>query len=315
MIRFIEGIDGPTFLWIYGAIAAAGICLLFWWKSKHDDSLNYKMPDPEGFDSTYMAVFRGGWLAAIRTMMFDLWQKEVILINGDKKLSLRKNAREKMKEIPESNILEHTVYKHIASGTDYPKEITKKVKKDLDGGTLENWRKSVEEKLETLHLRHSDNNAFSIKVMYRLFQLPWLALGITKVVLGIMKSRPVVFLIIEIVLAWILLAVIISPSQRMTQLGKQFQKRLEQKFEWLKKSLSNKSPGTFVEPSLAMMGIAIFGVSALGTNPLYQDFKNNFNATYDSSGGCGSTGGCGGGGCGGGGCGGGGCGGCGGCGG
>jgi len=133
--------------------------------------------------------------------------------------------------------------------------------------------------------------------------------GVPKVLIGMSRHKPVLFLILlcgaSLCMAWIFFR---QKCLRTTR-GDDALKYLRIEHQSLEYSLSHRSPTTGAELALAL---GLFGTGLLVASPAFADLSPLMRRSYGTAGsGCGSGGGCAGGGCGGGGCGGG-CGGCGG---
>jgi uncharacterized protein (TIGR04222 family) len=177
----------------------------------------------------------------------------------------------------------------------------------------------LRDNLEQLGLVHSSVTRFGTAGTSALVFGSLLVLGMSKLLVGLERDKPVGFLILMLVAA-LLLAILMGCTKHLNSAG---QKRLEETRNELGKETPMKSPNPrsdspLMDPSsVAVMSIAVLGLSATGsTFFLDADSRRLLDQAQKSAAtsgtGCGATG-CGGGdgGGGGGGCGGGGCGGCG----
>jgi uncharacterized protein (TIGR04222 family) len=193
---------------------------------------------------------------------------------------------------------------------------------------------SVHDELEELHLAEFGTSQVRGWVVTGLMALVVGIVGGTKLYLGIINNRPVLFLTLLLPLSLYVLFIVLRPRERMkipTRLGRRYLKELRKHFEWLKEPTAVDSRTEGINPALSA---ALFGIGAVAggaafaglskalvstsviENSFISKLRDFFRIDYTRSWGGGIFGGCGGGGCGGGGCGGGGCGGgCGGCGG
>lgn len=136
--------------------------------------------------------------------------------------------------------------------------------------------------------------------------------GAIKIVVGLSRDKPVVFLVLATI-ATILAAVVFMVRKRVTTAGKAVVEQMKARHASL--ASMSKEPAVAMTPTDVALAVALFGATTLAIGP-YAALAGDLEAFRKASsastvaGGCG--GGCGGGGCGGGGCGGGGCGGCGG---
>jgi uncharacterized protein (TIGR04222 family) len=131
-----------------------------------------------------------------------------------------------------------------------------------------------------------------------------LGLGGYKLLAALIKGRYNIGFLILIAICSVILLILFCRPPRLSRLGRDYLRRLQEVFERLKPSVSNASDTTL------LLLVSVFGLNVL-SDTYYSSLNQMFSKSSSGSGGCG--GGCGGGsGCGGGGCGGGGCGGCGG---
>ena len=83
MIEFLRAIPGPVFLLVYACLGAA--CIL---TGKvlmaADNSRGAPMPDLTRFDPITISVLKGGWKEAVKTAVFDLLNKGLVEIVGEK---------------------------------------------------------------------------------------------------------------------------------------------------------------------------------------------------------------------------------------
>jgi uncharacterized protein (TIGR04222 family) len=104
-----------------------------------------------------------------------------------------------------------------------------------------------------------------------------LGLGGTKAFFGIfVYDRPSGFLVVLLVFISIITWVVLKPNNRMTTLGKRFQKQLAKAFESIKDE-------EVTDPAFR---VAIFGTSALSGFAAFSLFENAFsNTSHSGSGG------------------------------
>lgn len=126
-----------------------------------------------------------------------------------------------------------------------------------------------------------------------------LLLGGAKIAVGVMRGKPVEFLLVEVIVVGVVLAFMMARPRRSLA-GEKFLKKLEREHPTLKN-------GNFTGPE-AGLAVALFGIAGCKMAEL-EGLHHAVRSATSADGGCGGGGGDGGG------CGGGGCGGCGGCGG
>jgi uncharacterized protein (TIGR04222 family) len=127
-----------------------------------------------------------------------------------------------------------------------------------------------------------------------------LALGGIKIYLGVMRDKPVGFLVALGIITLIATLVAFARRPLRSRLGDVVLKRFQSEHESLKSSLASTS----IDPLLFAMGVGLFGMAALDNTP-WNSLKKDLQPPGGFSSGCGSScgsscgGGCGGGGCGG----------------
>jgi uncharacterized protein (TIGR04222 family) len=181
-------------------------------------------------------------------------------------------------------------------------------------GLVENLRKLRTVALNNLETRlanaglllvASTDEHGCLRLAAALPMLAVIALGMTKVGVGIARGKPVLFLLILLVVGAIALGVKIFKLPLRSSQGEAALAKLRRRNAALE--LTAKRPAADLDAASLMLAVGLFGTEVLAGDDLVwmqQGFYNNRSDSSSSSG-CGSSGGCGGGG-------GGGCGGCGG---
>ena len=301
MIQMLTKIPGPQFLLIFAVLAFASI-LFAWYLANADGSGDYRMPGPNSLDPMLISALSGGKNAVIRTVIFDLWNRNMIKISGEGPAAL-------IEGIPSSEKLGSTiheaVYQFTLRGTKQPSQLFSDTKLNTEIDAL---LEPTLRDLERQRLLQRSDDLSRTRLAFWAAILIIAAIGGTKLVLGISRYKPVGFLVVELIISFIALMAAVRPwGLKPTRLGYRYLKRLKKHFGWMQEHLSKKNHYTGIDPVFA---VAIFGVSPLIGSPLFDPFGKAFRTGSTSqSSGCGGSSGCSGGG------GGGGCGGCGGCGG
>ncbi len=167
----------------------------------------------------------------------------------------------------------------------------------------------IESRLAKLGLRPTASEASG---RGRFIVLPMLALmgfGMVKVVVGISRDKPVMFLILLIVITFIIAAIVAAHKKKLTPAGEELLARMR---------ADNARPSDMEPLNASLCAIALLGISAAATDPLLVGLDAALTKDISRIGQQSGSSGCGGAGCCGGssgcssGCGGGGCGGCGG---
>jgi hypothetical protein len=87
MLQTLTKIPGPQFLLIFAVLALASI-LFAWYRANADGSGDYRMPGPSSLDPILISALSGGKNAVIRTVVFDLWNRNMIKISGEEATAL-----------------------------------------------------------------------------------------------------------------------------------------------------------------------------------------------------------------------------------
>lgn len=311
LLQMLQQIPGSTFLWYFAGFSVICILLARLW-ARADGSTQYPLPEPTRFDPIAIAALRGGTNSVIRTIIFSLWDRNLIKIRGngkDAKITTLKHCKDTKLDLVEKEIY------HALQVTTKPGDLFHDTSLLLK---IETYLRPIYEKLENQHIARTEKDRSRIWWIFGSFMLVIVSVGGTKLYLGLTYGRPVLFLIILLIISVIVLYAALSPKATPTTLGWQYLQSLEEHFGWLRESIKQTRTPEGIDPAFAL---AVFGIGVLGPSDLYKPFNKAFPSNKAGSGGC--SGGCGGGysggGCsGGGGCGGGsdgGGGGCGGCGG
>lgn len=301
MLHLLIKIPGPQFLLIFAALAFVTV-LLAWYRAYADGSGDHKMPGPKGLDPILISALSGGRNAVIRTVIFDLWNRDLVKITVDGPAAVLEGVPSTEKR---GSTIHESVYQFTLKGARRPSQLFSDngLNTEIDALLEPTFRELQRQRLfQTVEDLGRTRHAF------------WTALliiagfGGTKLFMGISRNKPVGFLVVELIISFIVLMTALRPWRlKPTRLGYRYLKRLKKHFSWMQEHLSNKDHYTGIDPVFA---VAVFGVSPLIGSPLFDPFGKVFRTgSTNQSGGCGGSSGCSGGG------GGGGCGGCGGCGG
>lgn len=293
MIEEFVQIPGPTFLILFGGLVTVAIAICWLWM-RADGSEDYQLPDLTRFDSISIAQLRGGKRLIMQTAIFQLYGHELISFGGEGKDADITIPHQKGNTSQLSGAVEREIYRSLRSGTRKVSEIC------LDSGLwdrITTHLDPVQSELERLHLARTKSDSRRVWTITAVACLIIIGVGGTKLLLGILRDRPVLFLIILLIASVIAVFVILDPSSNPTSLGRRYLKETEKHFGWLKKLVKNGQMLEGIDPSLV---IAIFGVGVLAGSTLYRPYQGVFSPVNQQGGGCGG-GGCGGGcgGCGG----------------
>lgn len=167
----------------------------------------------------------------------------------------------------------------------------------------------IESRLAKLGLRPTASEASGRGCFIILPMFALMVFGIVKLVIGVSRDKPVLFLIILIILTFIAAAIIAAHKKKLTPAGEDLLGRMR---------ADNARPSDMEPLNASLCGIALLGISAAATDPLLAGLESALTKDISRIGQQSGSSGCGAAGCGGGssGCssdgGGGGCGGCGG---
>ncbi|HEY9060554.1 MAG TPA: TIGR04222 domain-containing membrane protein [Pseudobacteroides sp.] len=330
MIDLIRSINGPDFLVIYFIYSLVIIFLLKILSNSLNTTRRHALnPD---LDSYTIAVLKskGSIHTLAQTIIFKLYAEKYLEMEASKKGT---TFRVSGNDIGSLNWIEKTVAEFFHAPKTYLSLLrNKKVAKDLKL-FVENSKTHLTEIGFVKGKEQLKRERTFRSVAYLLL----ISLGITKLTLGLINNKPVVFLVLELILVSVVFFVANSVSS-LTKEGKEFLTTKTTEYSWVRNSSTNS--GFSSGMSDAVMGAALFGIASMyiypefgalsktfginsssyasgtGCAPVYSDWNsggsdnsgssNNSGGSGCSSSGCGSSG------CGSSGCGGGGCGGCGG---
>ncbi len=299
MFEFLIHISGPVYLQVYAGGALLLLVLAWMWSL--DNSLSFKEPSPSKYDALTIATLIG-LPHVIRTILFRLWSRNMVRFEGDDDSpQVVATAGPEQGETPiEIRLLKFLEQPHNPLVLFTDPNLKRDIEKEIA---------PIEKKLIHSHLRlDKDTKSRKVKIAW-MVALVLLSAGILKLVYGVSRSKPVGFLILEMIVALILMFVMLKPWRTTTRLGNRYLKGLKKHFNWIKGSMEVGRVPNGVDPALPL---AIFGIGMFSSVPAFKAFQERFNrSSSNSSTGCGGCGGSDGGGSDGGG----GCGGCGGCGG
>ncbi|MBI5217889.1 MAG: TIGR04222 domain-containing membrane protein [Bacteroidia bacterium] len=309
MIEFIKSISGPEFLLYYLILVVVSYVLYQIYLKRSDAPLDYVIPDSMKPGAMEIAVLKSKGKPAhiIKTVMVGLFDKKLIEIRSDG--TICKIADAKNKDLGE---IEKIILNYFAS-PQAPNSIftNSSIKMTISEKTI-----GIIEKLKDSNLLKNDVILGRQRRVYAFFFIGVTGIGFIKLILGIMRDKPVLFLILLLILTIFLYA--FSYPKKYSAFGKKYLQYLARQMSGVRDYGNNQS--AFPETMDPVMICALFGMGALFAFPEYSAMGSVFpnrNVNYSgctscstSSSGCSSC--SGGGGDGGGDAGGGGCGGCGG---
>lgn len=301
MVEFIRQIPGPVFIWFFLAFSLFCIVLTML-LTDADGSASYASVDEAGLDPVAVAVLQGGVDSVIRSRVFSLMNRGLVVIENEKKKTSIHGAggvRPGGLSALDTEILAFLSTERTPEDLFRDKDFRAKIEAHLV---------DVRAGLERRHLvKGSSQQARSVRIAL-LFGALLAFLGGLKLYLGVMYARPIVFLVISLLASEGILFLIFRKRKYLTRLGRVYLKNLRERFRWTRK---RRTLPEGIDPAFL---VALFGAGHLYVSSLYPQYTEAFKR--NAAGGSGCSGGCGGGGSSSdGGSSGGGCGGCGGCGG
>lgn len=267
MIEFLISIPGPVFLLIYIVVATVTIlsCRYF---LANDQTKYMEIPEPTKLDPLEVALLRGGVKSAITTSIFHLWQKGSVDISENKRIV---TVRQKGKSInkDELNKLEFAIFEYIKAPRALSAFFTSQSKK-----TIMKVLKPHFDHLKELNLMASSLIRQRNTGVFWLHLLLMLAIGSSKLILGIHRHKPVAFLVLLMIFSTVILVMVyFSSGRERTNLGERFLKRSKSRFDWLTKV---QVPDTLLKDRNLIYGIALFGVASFMTPTFASMFESPY---------------------------------------
>ncbi|MFH0816208.1 MAG: TIGR04222 domain-containing membrane protein [Methanobacteriota archaeon] len=288
---WLINIPGPTFL-VYLLIFIISLTVVGGYLCYFDPTGKLDEPGITELEKYHIAALRGGVKEVIVTAAFSLWHKGLINLDKDE---IERNE----KNVPILDPIEKEVYDELST----PKTASSLVYSIGLGVRLEEYMESINKNLERLHLKPGKSAASRDWLILFSILTPILVIGGLKLYFGIVREKPVMFLIILLCMSAILIVVLLNPLKFQTTLGRRYLNSLKDHYNCIKDRAPTDILRYNMDPAI---GMAVFGVTGLYLVASLNTFTSKFTPQTSSGGfGCGGAG-CGGGGCGGG------CGGCGG---
>lgn len=301
-MELLRQIPGPQFLLLYVLIACFALGLGRWLARRGSGGL-FLSRDYQRADALSVACLRGGENEMLRIVILALLERkwaEIVEEEGSKRKVIRACAD------GEGSLagLEEAVHRRLHDGSLATSELFADPRLIE---TVARFAAPLTVNLEREGLLAGAGERERARRLRLSILAPLLLFGGAKLWLGIVRHKPVAFLVILLVLTIVAAFLLIRPG-RLSARGEHYLAGLREHYRWLRDETNGRS----FNPALA---VALFGVGVLSAHQafawLQQPYQDFFRQGGSSSG-CGSSGcsssGCSSGGCGGGG----GCGGCGG---
>jgi len=282
-------LPGPAFLAFYAfALIAAhfvGKALVRWCQSKHIEARML----PDNLEPQEAAYLAGGTERAVDTALVRLLHADLIAVKAGG------GGFEVKGTIPahvQLSGLQNDVYRAISS-----KDGSIEVLHRLKSAFL--TRSEARLAQDGLLLARGGAEATCVRSAKALPFAAVITLGIAKIVVGIARHRPVVFLVVFVLVSLVFLGIRFFKLPLRSARGEAAFERLKRRNAALETTVRRRSRD--IDDNSLLLGVALFGPQVLALSELawmHEGFVNRQSGSSDSGGGsCG--GGCGGGGCGG----------------
>lgn len=296
MLDWFISIKGPDFLVYFWTFSIVAIFIGRWLMNRADGSKHFAMPSPTQLNTYEIAALREERKGVIHTALFNLWNADLIEVSG-KNQDAQVQITSKNNLAPK-NTFEAMIYNFIAQQPRNPKEFFNQASFHSQ---MDAELETIYQKLEKLHLRRFESQYQQVKKIGNIVFWLIMATGFAKLFFGIIKDRPVAFLVISLIIMFFVGLIALSPQPAyLSTLGKRYLKALKSYLKTI-----DKYPSKEVDPALK---VAVLGIAGLAGIAMFVGFQEAFAASANSSsdssgggcsGGCGGSDGGGGGGCGG----------------
>lgn len=255
MTEFLPSMSGPVFLVLYLILFL--VCLIVGRiLTRFDGSKGYPMPEPTHFSPREVAAFAGGAAEVLRTILFSLTERKILVIKGEGETTRIKRYKKKKSESPDDPMDALVV------------EAVKTPQTPRDLFSNQALMDGIESNLTTfygeceklrLHLRGED------RLWHWIVTLTTMAVvggvGGLRLVHGINNDKPLGLLVLFMVLYVVMLRYFLRPRPRTkSYLGRQYLARLYDHFDWLKDEMVAGKPPEGFDPALplALYGPGVF---------------------------------------------------------
>lgn len=287
----LANLYGPYFLIFYILFIVAVVIGFRIVRSSSDRTKNFNIPPiPNNPDAFEIAYLRGGANELARTVVFSLAQKNLVGFIHDEKnpqISVANSDFDKRN----LSTIERTAYEWFGSTRDV-KEL---FKNEGLADALKPYAETYRARLEMQHFIPDEvmraNNNRLVRVAILLFG----TLGAYKLLAALYNGSFNVIGIVIITVLGLVLLNYMAKMPRLTNLGREYLKRLQLAFERIKPSnhypIETSSAPTFAAIDPFLLSVGVFGGAALA-GTMYSDYNRAFERSQSNSGGCGSGAGC-----------------------
>ncbi len=291
----LANLYGPYFLVFYIVFIAAVAIGFRAMRSSLDVTTNFSVPpipnNPNAFEIAYL---RGGENELARTVVFSLAQRNLLKFISDEK---NPQIYPTVSEFDKRNLstIERTAYEWF----DQTRDVKELFKADGLANALKPYAETYRARLEMQHFLPDEAMKARNNRLTRMAILLFAGLGAYKFIAAIYNGHWNVagLVIITLVGLWILSSAMKTP--RLTNLGKEYLKRLQLAFERIKPSnhFSNETitttpSATFAAVDPFLVSVGVFGGAALA-GTIYSDYNRAFERAHTQSVGASCGSGCG----------------------
>ena len=267
-VSIIQQIPGPRFLFYFAlymlACIIVGRILI-----SIDRSTEHSLPELTQFGPLEISVLRKGWKGAVEVAYFKLVKKKLVKIVGTggnaRVITSTLSAVSKKDPI----LREVYVFLHtpkLAKGINQKRKVHELYHSRYLRKRIEPKLANTYKALEKFHLKRSRKYYLLSWMITLLTTLLIGSVGFTKLYLGIMRGRPVLYLVALLIFSFIMLFAVLRPNAIQTQLGRRYVRALKKHFRWIERPSKENDFPIGITPSLAT---AIFGVGLLSSTGIF----------------------------------------------
>lgn len=260
---------GPQFILLYlvvlGTAVLVALILRKWLRSPHDEPL-MQGQELDPYETAYLMGDRFAVDAAIGMLV----KREVINVNAQTgTLSVKSRLPQ------DSHSFEQAVYAVLASGAVPPINYVRRAlaPQVVQLGTRPRARGLI----------ISDEQSYLARIVSAFIILMVAAFGALKILIGILRDRPVFFLVVLCILTGVIAFLFFKSVPRLTGAGEKYLRNLKRQKAALE-ATARTQPNLLAGPDLALaMGLFGVGVLGMGYGPM-EDLKTAMRAQTTSGG-------------------------------
>ncbi|MCX7924025.1 MAG: TIGR04222 domain-containing membrane protein [Clostridia bacterium] len=271
MLDAFIAIPGPLFLLFYCVLSV--VCIYMGWRWSNDDgSTRYPLPSPTQLDSISVAALKGGPRHVIQTVTFSLWSRKFISIEGNGNSAMVQSTT-----MDDSSLT--AIEKEILDYVRQPKKVSE-LSNIRFVAKIKSLLEPVYMQLTELRLIKTPDDEKRTSLARRVILAILMSIGGFKLLLGITRDKPVLFLVIAMVFSFVATLLVISGrSDNLTVLGRNYLKSLSDHFRWLKKPQNSSSTYYDIDPAFSF---SLFGLAVL-SDDIFSPYRNAFGSYNTNS--------------------------------